>query len=167
MPPSLARISVHLIFSTKNRQPFLRELSLRSETHRVLGGILKNLDCTPFLINGTEDHVHFLFVLGRARGVADVVKELKRQSTLWLKAKFPAMESFAWQSGYGAFSVSHSLEPAVQKYIAHQEEHHRKVSFQEEFREFLKRHDIEFDEVTCGIDSTPSGLRRLFVRFPG
>ncbi len=113
----------------------------------MLGGILKNMDCPPFEINGPEDHVHLLFVLGRVLGIAEVVKELKRQSTTWVKSKYAAQKLFAWQSGYAAFAVSYSQESAVKKYIANQEKHHRHVPFQDEYREFLKRrHEIEFDE---------------------
>ena len=99
MPQSLARIVVHLIFSTKNRGAFLREAALRSEMHRVLGGILGNLDCPAIIIDGGDDHVHLMFVLGRARDLAEVVKEVKRQSSVWLKSKYPALEAFAWQGG--------------------------------------------------------------------
>jgi REP element-mobilizing transposase RayT len=146
MPQSLARISIHLIFSTKDREPFLRDSSLRSEMHRILAGILKKSNCPPLLVNGVDNHVHLLFALGREQRLSDLVKELKRQSSVWLKTKYPEREAFTWQSGYAAFSVSHSQEPVVQKYIANQEEHHRQTTFQEEIREFLQRHDVDFDE---------------------
>jgi putative transposase len=97
--------------------------------HRMLGGILKNMDCPPFEINGPKDHVHLLFILGRVPGIAEVVKELKRQSTAWVKTKYPAQKLFVWQNGYGAFSVCLSQESVVRKYIAEQEEHHRHVNF--------------------------------------
>jgi putative transposase len=146
MPQSLAKILVHTIFSTKERRPFLRDKPLREELHRYLGGILARHDCQPLIIGGTEDHVHMLSTLPRTGNAADMVKETKRGSSLWLKTKSPDLRDFAWQNGYGIFSVGFSQVETVRQYIAGQEEHHRKVSFQDEYREFLKRYEIEFDE---------------------
>jgi REP element-mobilizing transposase RayT len=146
MPQSLAKIIVHTVFSTKDRRPFLRDKTLREELHRYLGGILTNLDCQPLIIGGVEDHVHILSTLSRTCEVAAMVKEVKRGSSLWLKTKSPDFHDFAWQNGYGIFSIGFSQIETVRNYIAGQEEHHRKVSFQDEFREFLKRYDVEFDE---------------------
>ena len=138
MPQSLAKILVHTVFSTKDRRPFLRDKPLREELHRYLGGILTNLECQPLIIGGVEDHVHILSTLSRTREVADMVKEVKRSSSLWLKTKSPDLHNFAWQNGYGIFSIGYSQVETVRKYIAGQEEHHCKTSFQDEFREFLK-----------------------------
>ena len=146
MPQSLAKILVHTIFSTKERRPFLRDKSLREELHRYIGGILARHDCQPLIIGGTEDHVHMLSTLPRTSNAAEMVKETKRGSSLWLKTKNPDLRDFAWQNGYGIFSVGFSQVETVRQYIAGQEEHHRKVSFQDEYREFLKRYEIEFDE---------------------
>jgi len=146
MPQSLAKILVHTVFSTKDRRPFIRDKSLREELHRYLGGILTNQDCQPLIVGGVEDHVHMLSTLARTCQVAEMVKEVKRGSSLWLKTKGPDLHDFAWQSGYGIFSIGYSQVEAVRHYIVGQEEHHRKVSFQDEFREFLKRYEIEFDE---------------------
>jgi len=146
MPQSLANVLVHLVFSTKEREPFLRDLGLREELHRYLGGISKKLDCPPVMIGGTDDHVHILARQGRTISLADWIKELKRASSVWIKTKAPGMESFRWQAGYGASSVSQSQCKAVELYIANQEEHHRTRTFQDEFRMFLKRHKIEYDE---------------------
>ena len=146
MPQSLAKILMHTIFSTKERRPFLRDKPLREELHRYLGGILARHDCQPLIIGGTEDHVHMLSTLPRTGNAAEMVKEAKRGSSLWLKTKGPDLRDFARQNGYGIFSVGFSQVETVRKYIAGQEEHHRKVSFQEEYREFLKRYEIEFDE---------------------
>jgi REP element-mobilizing transposase RayT len=146
MPQSLAKILVHTIFSTKERRPFLRDKSLREELHRYLGGILAHHDCQPLIIGGTEDHVHMLSTLPRTGNAADMVKETKRGSSLWLKTKGSDLHDFAWQNGYGIFSLGFSQVETVRHYIAGQEEHHRKVSFQDEYREFLKRYEIEFDE---------------------
>jgi REP element-mobilizing transposase RayT len=145
MPQSLAKILVHTIFSTKERRPFLRDKSLR-----YLGGILAHHDYQPLnqplIIGGTEDHVHILSRLPRTGNAADMVKEAKRGSSLWLKTKSPDLHDFAWQNGYGIFSVGFSQVETVRHYIAGQEEHHRKVSFQDEYREFLKRYEIDCDE---------------------
>jgi REP element-mobilizing transposase RayT len=146
MPQSLAKILVHTVFSTKDRRPFLRDKPLREELHRYLGGILTNLDCQPLIIGGVEDHVHILTTLSRTGTAADMVKEVKRGSSIWLKTKGPGLQEFAWQNGYGIFSIGNSQVEAARHYIAAQEEHHRKLSFQDEFRDFLKRYEIEFDE---------------------
>ena len=146
MAQSLAKILLHTVFSTKERRAFLQDKPLRDELHRYLGGILTNLDCQPIIIGGVEDHVHLLFAHSRTATVADVVKELKRSSSVWLKAKAPALGDFAWQNGYGVFSIGQSQADDVRAYIAGQEEHHRKISFQDEFRRLLQRYEIEFDE---------------------
>ncbi len=146
MSQSLAKILVHTVFSTKDRRPFLRDKALREELHHYLGGILANLDCQPIIVGGFEDHVHLLCALSRTREAAETVKEVKRGSSLWLKTKGPELSNFAWQSGYGMFSIGFSQIEGVRKYIAGQEQHHRKVSFQDEFRELLRRYEIEFDE---------------------
>lgn len=146
MAQSLAKILLHVVFSTKERGPFLKDLALREELHRYLGGILTNLECQPLIIGGVEDHVHLLFAHSRTATVAEVVKELKRGSTVWLKTKAPVLPEFAWQNGYGVFSIGQSQVEDVRAYIAGQEEHHRKISFQEEFRRLLQRYEIAFDE---------------------
>ena len=161
MAQSLAKILLHLVFSTKERRPFLRDQPLREELHRYLGGILTNLECQPLIIGGVEDHVYLLFVHSRTATVADVVKELKRGSSVGLKTKSPDEEAdgnrggrwtgeplaeFAWENGYGVFSIGQSQVDDVRAYIAGQEEHHRKISFQEEFRRLLQRYEIAFDE---------------------
>lgn len=146
MPQSLAKILVHTIFSTKDRRPFLRNKALREELHRYLGGILTNHECQPLIIGGVEDHVHILSTLSRTSSASEIVKEVKRGSSLWLKTKGPDLGDFAWQNGYGIFSIGCSQVEAVRNYIAGQEEHHRKVTFQDEFRELLRRYEIEFDE---------------------
>jgi REP element-mobilizing transposase RayT len=146
MPQSLAKILVHTVFSTKDRRPFLRERSLREELQRYLGGILTHLDCQPIIVGGVEDHVHLLSALSRTCDASEMVKEVKRGSSLWVKTKSPDLRNFAWQSGYGIFSIGFSQIGTVRNYIARQEEHHRKVSFQEEFRQLLQRYEIEFDE---------------------
>jgi len=146
MSQSLAKIIVHTVFSTKDRRPLLRDKPLREELFQYIGGILSNHDCQPLIIGGVEDHVHILSTLSRTLPAADMVKEVKRGSSLWLKTKGSALQDFAWQNGYGMFSIGFSQVGTVRDYIAGQEEHHRKVSFQDEFREFLKRYEVAFDE---------------------
>jgi REP element-mobilizing transposase RayT len=143
---SLAKILVHLVFSTKERRPFLRDLQLRDELHRYLGGIISSLDCQPIIVGGVEDHVHSLFALARTSALSEIVKEIKRGSSLWIKTKSKGLSDFAWQNGYGAFSIGSSQIEAVRRYIKNQEEHHRTASFQDEFRTLLRRYRIEFDE---------------------
>jgi len=146
MAQSLGKILVHVVFSTKERRPFLRDKSLREEMHLYLGGILANLDCQSIIVGGWEDHVHLLCVLSRTSSAAEIIKEVKRGSSLWIKTKSADLSEFAWQSGYGIFSVGFSQIKAARDYIAGQEEHHRQISFQDEFRTLLKRYEIEFDE---------------------
>ena len=146
MPQSLAKILVHTVFSTKERRPFLRDKPLREELHRYLGGILINHDCQPLLIGGVEDHVHILSTLARTCQAAELVKEVKRGSSLWLKTRSPQLSDFAWQNGYGMFSIGFSQVEGAKGYIAGQEAHHRKMSFQDELRALLRRYQIEFDE---------------------
>jgi REP element-mobilizing transposase RayT len=146
MPQSLAKILVHAVFSTKDRRPFLRDGALRAEAHSYVGGILSQLDCQPVIVGGVEDHVHFLCAISRTLTIADMIKEVKRGSSAWIKTKRPDLEGFAWQNGYGAFSIGYSQIVAVRDYIANQAEHHRTISFQDEFRTLLARYEIEFDE---------------------
>jgi putative transposase len=146
MSQSLAKILVHTVFSTKDRQPILHDRELREELHRYLGGILAKLDCQPIIIGGVEDHVHLLCSLSRTFEPAAMVKELKRGSSLWLKTKGPELYGFTWQNGYGIFSIGYSQIESVRNYIAGQEEHHKQVSFQDEFRQLLQRYEIKFDE---------------------
>ncbi|RYD21473.1 MAG: IS200/IS605 family transposase [Verrucomicrobiaceae bacterium] len=145
MPQSLARIHIHLIFSTKNRERFLSD-GIRSDLHAYMATVLNNIRCSTVLINSVEDHVHILFELGRTVSVSEAVEEVKKHSSKWIKTQGPAFKSFAWQTGYGAFAVSESNVDAVLKYIADQQEHHRVKTFRDEYRAFLKKHALEFDE---------------------
>lgn len=145
MPQSLAKNLIHLVFSTKERRPFLED-AIRQEFHNYAAGILKDLDSPAIIMNSVPDHVHILFNLHRTKALADVVMETKRGTSKWIKTKGNQFALFQWQNGYGAFSISQSAVRDVTEYIRNQEEHHRKVTFQDEFRTFLKRYEIEFDE---------------------
>jgi REP element-mobilizing transposase RayT len=146
MPQSLANVLIHLVFSTKDRRPALSNCPLRDQMHRYLAGVAANLDCPAIVVGGAEDHVHLLGRQSRTITLADWVKELKRASSLWAKTKDCQWSLFQWQAGYGAFSVSQSQSARVQRYIEAQEEHHRRVSFQDELRELFHRHGVAFDE---------------------
>ena len=120
--------------------------SVREELHAYMVGVLKNLASPVITLNSVTDHVHVLFYLGRTVTVAKVVEDLKKSSSKWLKTKGGGLEEFAWQGGYGAFSVSRSSVEAVIEYIKTQDVRHRNLSFQDELREMLSRHNVDFDE---------------------
>ena len=146
MSQSLSNVIVHLVFSTKERRPFLNDRDLREQMHAELGGTSKTLGCPPIIAGGVEDHVHVLARQSRTITLSDWVKELKRVTSIWIKEQGPEYSAFSWQSGYGGFSVSQSQLGKVVNYIRQQEAHHQHQDFKTEFREFLERHKIEYDE---------------------
>ena len=146
MPQSLSAVYIHLVFSTKERRPFLRDNIVRDALHTQLGAISKSLECPPLRVGGVADHVHILARLGRAITQADWVKEVKRTSNRWLKEQGGDYTDFEWQGGYADFSVSQSNLEAVKQYIAGQAEHHRQMNFQDELRALLRKHEMEWDE---------------------
>ena len=146
MAQSLSRLWTHLIFSTKNRFPFFSETTIRTDTHAYLAKMLRAQDCETLIVDGVEDHVHALFALSRTHSIAAVVKEIKRTSSGWVKELSPTFANFHWQGGHGAFSVSQSNLEEVNRYIENQEEHHKRVTFQDEYRAFLKAYGIAYDE---------------------
>ena len=145
MPQSLSRLLPHLVFSTKNREALISP-ELESELHPYLVGILNNIDCPSLQVGGTSDHVHLFFGLARTRSMAEVVEVVKTSSSKWIKTKGARYGGFHWQAGYGAFSVSQSEVEIVVSYIRNQEKHHRKTSFQEEYRQLLERYQISYNE---------------------
>jgi len=146
MAQSLSKMHVHIIFSTKDRENLLADTTIRKEMYAYLATILKEYDSPALLINGTGNHVHILCLLSRNFALAKIVGETKRNSSKWIKTKGPEFNRFGWQNGYGVFSVSSSNVDAVRNYIAHQEQHHQTITFQDEFLGFLVKHGIEFDE---------------------
>ena len=146
MPQSLSKIYVHIIFSTKDRYPFLSDTVVKQEMHAYIGGTLNNLGCPVICVGGVADHVHILSLLSRNHWIAKVVEEIKKGSSKWIKTKGDLVRKFAWQRGYAAFSVSQSHITRVQNYIFSKEVHHKRKTFQDEFREFLKRYEVEYDE---------------------
>ena len=146
MAQSLSRLWTHLIFSTKNRIPFFADKALRADVHAYLAQMLRKYDCETRIVGGVEDHVHALFALSRNHPIATVIKEVKRTSSGWIKQTSREFVRFYWQGGYAAFSVSQSNLSEVIRYIENQEEHHKRMTFQDEYRAFLKAHAVDYDE---------------------
>jgi len=145
MPQSLSFVLVHLVFTTKDRIP-IRDATILPSLHAYLATVARDKGCECFRAGGVADHVHLAVRLERTINVAQLVESLKTGSSKWLKTQSPALANFAWQNGYGAFSVGPSDLEALRTYIDAQEEHHRKHTFQEEYRAFLKKYSVEFDE---------------------
>ena len=145
MPQSLSYLLVHIVFSTKDRASLLTP-EIRPDLYAYLSTVARNVGCECYRVGGVTDHVHLAIRLSRTITIAHLVEELKTSSSKWLKTQLPALAQFAWQNGYGAFSVGPSDLEALRKYIDTQEEHHRTHTFQEEYRAFLKRYGVEFDE---------------------
>lgn len=145
MPQSFSRVFVHLVFSTKDREPVIPR-EIQAELHSYLGGLLDHIDCPPLQVGGVEDHVHLFFGLSRKSSIAQVVEKLKTSSSKWIKTKGEKFARFHWQAGYGAFSVSQSDTERVIEYIKNQEEHHRRMTFQDEFRKLLEKYRQSYDE---------------------
>jgi len=144
MPQSFSDIRIHVVFTTLERRPYMDELRKQERVHAFLGGICKQLACPATVVGGVADHVHLLASLNRTTTVADLVRDLKRASSTW--AKQHIHHEFSWQAGYGAFSVSPLDANSVIQYIANQADHHKVLSFQDEFREILRQHGLEWDE---------------------
>jgi len=145
MPQSLSSILIHLIFSTKNREPFLTS-EIDAELYPYMASIFKAMKSPALIINGTSDHIHTLFSLSRVVTIASLVEEVKTESSKWIKTKGKQFRNFHWQSGYGAFSIGQSQVSTVKRYITRQKEHHHRVSFQDEYRKFLNVYGVEYDE---------------------
>ena len=145
MAGTYTQLLAHVVYSTKHRQPVIKP-AMREALYQHIGGIIHNKKATKLEIGGTADHLHLLIQLHQENAVADLVRDIKANSSAWIHEQFPAMRDFAWQAGYGAFTVSHSMRDVVERYVRNQEEHHRKRTFQEEFLEFLRRHEIAYDE---------------------
>lgn len=145
MSQSLVKNLLHLVYSTKHRQPWINK-DIRDKLYAYQSGIFEAWDSPALLIGGVEDHVHALFSLSKNHTLKKVVEEVKKGSSKWIKKQDPRLKDFYWQSGYAGFSVSQSNVDEVKHYIANQEEHHRKMTFQEELRALFQRHEIAFDE---------------------
>ena len=145
MSNTYTSLNYHIVFSTKNREPWLKE-DIRERLWPYLGGIARENGMKALEIGGVADHVHLLLSIPASMALSKAVQLIKGGSSHWMKETFPKVTGFAWQDGYGAFTVSQSQLDAVREYIRNQEEHHRTKSFAEEYRAFLERHHVEFDE---------------------
>ncbi|MGP8215841.1 MAG: IS200/IS605 family transposase [Bacteroidia bacterium] len=145
MGQSLVKNYIHIVFSTKNREPLIHP-PYENELHSYLGGICINLECHPIKIDGYTDHVHILCMLSKKIALMKLIEEVKSHSSRWMKSKDELLKKFYWQDGYGIFSVNPSEIDKVVAYIANQHEHHKKITFQDEYRAFLKKYDVEYDE---------------------
>lgn len=145
MSQSLVKNLVHLVYSTKQREPWIPK-EHRDALFAYQAGIFKEWESPALVIGGVEDHVHALFSLSKNHPLKKIVEEVKKGSSKWMKSDGPRIAQFSWQAGYAGFSVSQSSVETVQRYIEGQDEHHRKMAFQDELRALFKRHKIEFDE---------------------
>jgi REP element-mobilizing transposase RayT len=149
MSQSLSQLWVHIIFSTKKRRPFLKEINTQERIYNYMCAICCNLQCNVLAIGGVEDHVHLLINLNKNIALSDLVEKIKKSSSKWIKTLSDQdgdLHDFYWQSGYGAFSVSQSNLDTVKKYVLNQRTHHMKQSFQDEFRKFLIHYGVAYKE---------------------
>ena len=145
MGQSLVKNYVHIVFSTKYRQPLINE-AIENELYSYLSGICKALGCPPIKIGGYYDHVHILCMLSKKIALMKLLEEIKSHSSKWIKTKDESLKNFYWQDGYGAFSVNPAEVETVVAYIANQHEHHSNKTFQDDYRAFLKKYEVEYDE---------------------
>ena len=145
MPQSLACIYLHIVFSTKHRQPLIRP-EIEDELYKYISGILRQHHSPVIAINGVADHIHILCRLSRTITVSKLLEEVKKGSSKWIKSKGEAYRNFYWQNGYGAFSISQSHAERVIRYIARQKQHHGQADFQQEYRALLRKYELEYDE---------------------
>ena len=145
MGHTYTNLNYHLVFSTKDRQPLITK-STQPKLYAYIGGIIREMKGEMLAIGGVEDHVHILCRLGTAVSLADALRQIKGSSSRWANEKLELDGKFAWQTGYGAFSVSQSKTASVERYISEQDDHHRKRGFKEELLDFLQRHGVGYDE---------------------
>ena len=145
MGHNFTNLLTHVIFSTKDRVPHIKP-ELKADLHAYMGGIVRKINGKTVIVDGTGDHVHLLLWMPPKVSISETLRVLKSNSSRWVNQERGEKPAFAWQTGYGAFSVSHSSAPAVARYIRTQEEHHQRISFQEEFVSFLKKNGIDYDE---------------------
>ena len=145
MPQSLSKVYTHITFSTKNREKLIDE-SIEKQLFEYIGGICKGLECNPVIVGGYKNHIHILCLLSRKITQATLLEKVKKESSKWIKTRADKYANFYWQNGYGIFSVNPSEIEVVTQYIKAQKEHHQKKTFKEEFRAFLKKYNVEYDE---------------------
>jgi REP element-mobilizing transposase RayT len=145
MAQSLSNVLLHIVFSTKNRQPWI-DTGIEEELAKYIGGICRDLGCPSHKIGAADDHIHIACSLSRTITVSKLVEEIKTGSSKWIKTKGNRFRDFAWQNGYGVFSIGQSQLDDLRRYISNQREHHRRTSFQDELRQLLAKYEVEFDE---------------------
>ncbi|MEO7098524.1 MAG: IS200/IS605 family transposase [Luteolibacter sp.] len=145
MSQSLARILLHIVFSTKDREPRL-DAAIRPGVFAYLAEVGRDMGCEVYRVGGMPDHVHLAIQLPRTVTVSDFVRKVKATSSAWIKKQNPSHAGFSWQAGYGVFSLGASQLQVLTRYIDRQEEHHRARGFKEEYREFLAKYGVEYDE---------------------
>lgn len=145
MPQSYVQIYIHITCHTKNNYPFIVD-KISNDLYQYIGGTLRNLNSIPIQIGGIPDHIHILCTLPKTISMSKLTEEFKTGSSKWIKTKGDEFQKFYWQDGYGAFSVSSSKLESVKKYIQNQKEHHKNMSFQEEYIHFLKEYNVPYDD---------------------
>jgi REP element-mobilizing transposase RayT len=145
MAQSLSNVLLHIVFSTKNRQPSIN-VDIEEELFKYIAGTCRNLGCPSHKIGGADDHIHIACSLARTMAISKLLEEIKTSSSKWMKTKGDEYVDFGWQNGYGAFSIGQSQLSDLKHYIANQREHHRRLSFQDEYRQILAKFDVEYDE---------------------
>ena len=146
MSQSLSRVLLHIIFSTKTRFPFFKDVEVRDEMHRYLAGVFNKNGSPALEVGGTDDHVHILCLLSRRQAISEIINKAKANSSAWAKTLGGICAKFSWQTGYGVFSISESQIESVKEYIGNQAEHHRRKTFQDEYLEFLREYKVPYDE---------------------
>jgi REP element-mobilizing transposase RayT len=145
MGQSLVKNYLHIVFSTKNRADLIQP-PFENELHGYLGGICNNLECHPIKVGGYTDHIHILCTLSKKIALMTLIEEIKAHSSKWMKTLDASLENFYWQKGYGAFSINPSQVNTVVEYITNQHAHHSKLTFQDEYKGFLKKYNVDYDE---------------------
>ena len=145
MSQTLVKIYVHIVFTTKNRKELILS-EIERELFAYVGGILRKHQSVLLAANGTTNHIHLLISLSKNIALSDLLRELKKASSSWIKTKDPRFNSFQWQAGFGAFSIGQSQVDMVKQYIARQKEHHSTEGFEDEYRKFLRKYEVDFDE---------------------
>ena len=145
MPQSLSQVIIHIVFSTKDRQPWL-DSAIRPRVHAYLATVCRDCKCEAYRVGGIADHVHIAAKLARTISPADLLEKIKKTSSAWIKTQGQQYQAFFWQNGYGSFSIGQSQLDDLIRYVDNQEAHHRTKTFQEEYRELLRKYNVEFDE---------------------
>jgi REP-associated tyrosine transposase len=145
MAQSLSNVLLHLVFSTKNRQPWI-DIDIEEELTKYTAGICREIGCASHKMGCADDHIHIACTLSRTMAISKLIEEIKTGSSKWMKTKGDQYAEFAWQNGYGAFSIGQSQLSDLRHYIGNQREHHRRISSQDEFRQMLAKYQVEYDE---------------------